>query len=134
MSDNLTPYKAAQYEEGIRKTMPFYEDFYSETISLVRYLKPSVKVRLDTGCGTGSLITRAHPVFPNTTFLLSDPSSEMLEKAKEALKDIPGHHLKIVGIVGTEKLPAITPRKPQVITAILPVTRSLEPPDMVDMV
>ena len=119
MNDNLSPYSAAEYEEGIRKTLPFYEVFFSETINLVNYLKPGVTVWLDTGCGTGSLISRAHPVFPNTTFLLSDPSSEMLGKAKEALKGILGGSLKIVGNVRTENLPAITPNRPQVITAIL---------------
>jgi tRNA (cmo5U34)-methyltransferase len=119
MSDNLSAYSATQYEEGIRKTMPFYEAFYSETIDLVRCLKSDVKVWLDTGCGTGSLITRAYPVFPDAMFLLSDPSSEMLGKAKEALKHIPASHLEIVGNIGTEKLPAFSPNKPQVITAIL---------------
>jgi len=119
MSDNLSPYNAAQYEEGIRKTVPFYDDIYSETISLIRYLKPGTKVWLDTGCGTGSLIIRAYPVFPNTTFLLSDPSSGMLEKARDALKNIPENNIEIVGNVGTEKLPVITRNRPQVITAIL---------------
>ncbi len=94
MSDNLSPYSADNYAEGIRKTIPFYETFYSETISLVNYLNPSVKVWLDTGCGTGSLISRAYPIFSNTKFLLSYPSTEMLRKAKDCLKEIPENQLE----------------------------------------
>ncbi len=119
MSDNLSPYSAEQYEEGIRKTLPFYEAFYSETIDLVKCLKPDVQVWLDTGCGTGALIARAYPVFPDSLFLLADPSSEMLGKAKEALKHLPKSRLNIVGNVGTEQLSSDLPNMPQVITAIL---------------
>jgi tRNA (cmo5U34)-methyltransferase len=119
MSDNLSPYEAVQYEEGIRKTLPYYEAFFSETISLVKYLNPNVDTWLDTGCGTGALISRAHIVFPDTTYILADPSPEMLDKAMESLKEVPEDKLRIIGNVGTENIPAITPHRPQVITAIL---------------
>ena len=119
MRDNPSPFNAGKYEEGILKTLPFYEMFYTETISLVKYLMPDVHVWLDTGCGTGSLVYRAYPAFSDTTFLLSDPSSEMLDRAMENLKDIPENQLKIVGNVGTGELTSLSPYKPQVITAIL---------------
>jgi len=119
MGDNLSPYGAEEYEEGIRKTMPFYETFYLEAINLVKCFKPKPAVWLDTGCGTGSLIFRAHPIFPNTKFLLSDPSFEMLQIAKENLKTIQGNKIQIIGNIGTEQLPDALPEKPEVITAIL---------------
>ncbi len=119
MSDNLSPYSAVKYADGMRKTMPFHETFYSETVSLIKYLKPGVNVWLDTGCGTGSLISRAYPMFKSTVFLLADPSSKMLDQARESLKDIPESQLEIIGSIGTESLPEQGLKKPQVITAIL---------------
>jgi tRNA (cmo5U34)-methyltransferase len=119
MSDNLSPYSAIDYEEGMRKTMPFYESIYSETISLVQCLKPDLENWLDTGCGPGSLIARAFPTFNNARFLLADPSEEMLNKARKTLSEIPPDQLKIVGSVGTENLPKLNENIPQVATAIL---------------
>ena len=103
----------------MQKTMPFYEAIYSETIDLIKYLKPDVENWLDTGCGTGSLITRAYPAFTKTRFLLADPSREMLNKAQQNLNKIPAGQLLVIGSVGTENLPEFTANKPQVITAIL---------------
>jgi len=119
MNDNLSPYSANQYEEGIRKTLPFYETFYAQTIDLVHHIKPNVSVWLDTGCGTGSLISRAEPVFKETQFIISDPSSNMIDQAEINLGNIPKNRLKILGCVGSENLPDIDPNKPQVITSIL---------------
>lgn len=119
MSNNPTPYDAAKYEEGIRRTVPFNDAFYSETIDLVRYIKPSVNVWLDTGCGIGTMVARAFKSFPTTRFLLADPSCEMLEKAKEVLKNIPADHLEVVGAVGSEALTDVVSVQPQVITSIL---------------
>jgi tRNA (cmo5U34)-methyltransferase len=119
MSDNLSPYSSNDYEEGMRKTMPFYESIYSETIGLVQCLKPDLENWLDTGCGTGSLIVRAYPFFKNTKFLLADPSEDMLDKARQTLSEISPRQLIIVGSVGTENLPKLNDNTPQVITAIL---------------
>ncbi len=119
MSDNLSPYSSSQYEEGMLKTMPYYESIYFETISLIRYLRPNVYKWLDTGCGTGSLISRAYPVFEGTKYFLADPSEEMLNKAQQALSKIPTSQLEILGSIGTENLPDHCANSPQVITAIL---------------
>lgn len=119
MSDNLSPYSSGKYEEGMLKTMPFYEAIYSETTSLIGYLKPHVESWLDTGCGTGSLIARAYPLFRDTNFLLADPSEEMLNKAQQTLSVIPASQLEIIGSIGTESLPELSSNNPQVITAIL---------------
>jgi tRNA (cmo5U34)-methyltransferase len=119
MSDNLSPYSSSQYEEGMQKTMPFYEAIYSETINLISFLKPDVKRWLDTGCGTGSLITRVFPVFEGTKYFLADPSEQMLDKAQQSLSSIPSDHLEIVGSIGTENLPENFANSLQVVTAIL---------------
>jgi tRNA (cmo5U34)-methyltransferase len=41
---------------------------------------------LDTGCGTGSLVERAFDIFRETTFILVDPSPEMINEAKNKLQ------------------------------------------------
>lgn len=117
MNNNLTPYNADVYEEGMSKTIPFYDEIYSQTINLVRCVRPDVESWLDTGCGTGSLVARSFRVFKKTKYLIADPSMDMLTKAREALKNIPAEQLQVIGNVGTEELPNI--KSPQVITAIL---------------
>jgi len=81
MSDNSTPHKAAEYDGEIRRTIPFYHLFHTETIDLVRTLLPDVSLWLDTGCGTGYLAEQALPLLPKARFLLADPSPAMLDHA-----------------------------------------------------
>jgi len=119
MHDNLSPFDADHYEAMMQKTVPFYEEIYAETISLVSHLKPDARIWLDTGCGTGSLIKRAYPSFPNTIFWLADPSPTMLEKAKSTLKNIPENNRIVIGTVGTEGLSSLIIKKPHIITAIM---------------
>jgi len=49
MSDNKTPHRSSEYDCKVRKTIPFYEFFHEETISLVKTINPGVKRWLDTG-------------------------------------------------------------------------------------
>lgn len=120
-SDNSTPHKSSEYNNEIRKTIPFYDFFLEETIDLIKMLKPSVKTWLDTGCGTGTLVTKAIPHFPNTRFLLADPSEAMLNQARKSLREIPGSCLDFLSPAGTENLLScnIQTQRPEVITAIL---------------
>jgi len=69
----------------IRKTLPYYDCFHAETISLIKAVHIEPEVWLDTGCGTGSLVEKAIPVFKDTYFILSDPSVEMLSVARGKL-------------------------------------------------
>ncbi|MBN1997253.1 hypothetical protein JW935_06865 [candidate division KSB1 bacterium] len=55
--------------------MPFYEIFHDETIDLIKTVKPSPAVWLDTECGTGYLTENALSVFTGTEFVPADPSS-----------------------------------------------------------
>lgn len=118
--DNTTHVKASDYDKQIRDTIPFYDCFLEEAIDLVRTLKPSAEVWLDTGCGTGTLVIKAFPYFPNTQFILADPSDNMLHQAKLSLNAIPVSHLQFLNPIGTENLLTsdIQMRQPQIITAI----------------
>ena len=116
--DNTTPHKAANYDVDVRKTVPFYDLFYSQTIDLVKSAKPDVKVWLDTGCGTGWLVSEAVAHFPETFFILADPSQSMLDEARKKLASLSPSHVRFVAPVGTQKLILDDNTEPDVITAI----------------
>lgn len=116
--DNTTPHKAAHYDVDVRKTVPFYDQFYSQTIDLVKSAKPNVRTWLDTGCGTGSLIKEAFVHFPNTLFILADPSQSMMDEAKKKLALLPQSQVRLLPPVGTESIALDNNTKPDVITAI----------------
>ena len=119
MSDNLSPYSAHEYEEGLRKTIPFHQQIYSETVDLVRHARPEVRNWLDTGCGTGTLVSQAFRKFPGTRFLIADPSQQMIMQARLNLSGIPQSQLLVVGVQGTEELDLTGFPCPQVITSTL---------------
>lgn len=87
MSDNKTAHLATEYDSKVRATIPNYDLFQSETINIVKTINPNPQKWLDTGCGTGYLVSIAHKVFSNTSFTISDPSTEMLDIAKAKLSE-----------------------------------------------
>lgn len=108
------------YDDEIRSIIPYYDSFHQETINLVRAVNPKPEVWLDTGCGTGTLVERALNHFPDTKFILTDPSAEMLEVAKKKLSGsnrvtfmsrIPTQDLALENIESSDS--------PDIITAIL---------------
>jgi tRNA (cmo5U34)-methyltransferase len=86
-SDNSTPYKAETYDQQVHNTLPYYDFFHDETLNIIRAAKISPKYWLDTGCGTGTLVKKALVQFPNTKFVLADPSSFMLKVSQKKLKN-----------------------------------------------
>lgn len=117
-NDNKTPHKAASYDVDVKKTIPFYYLFYNQTIDLVKSARPDVKVWLDTGCGTGSLVMEACDHFPDALFILADPSNNMLSEAKKKLASLPSSQIRFLPPVGTENLELDADLKPDVITAL----------------
>lgn len=87
MRDNKTSQSAQEYDNNIEKTIPMYKFFNEQIIDLVKAVKPDTKVWLDTGCGTGNLISKAKEEFPKTRFILADPSLAMLSIAKDKFRD-----------------------------------------------
>lgn len=118
-SDNLTPHKSDTYDKNVRQTIPFYELFHTETIDLVKSLKPAVKTWLDTGCGTGYLVENAFEHFPDTFFILADPSEAMLTNTKKRLQKIPAENIRFLDSVPSENLCGKLDIQPDVITAIM---------------
>jgi tRNA (cmo5U34)-methyltransferase len=103
-NDNLTAHPANEYDNQVRKTIPYYDSFHQQIIELVKILKPIPELWLDTGGGTGTFMEKALQVFTSTKFLLSDPSDAMLEIAKDKLKLIPLNRLAILSPATTQNI------------------------------
>ncbi|MCL1978622.1 MAG: class I SAM-dependent methyltransferase, partial [Methanomassiliicoccaceae archaeon] len=85
MADNSSSQLSTEYDDKIAATIPFYGSFHQSAIDLVCSAGRPIGKWLDTGCGTGSLCVKAKELFPNTAFMLADPSAQMLKIAKEKL-------------------------------------------------
>lgn len=117
--ENATPYSASEYDENIRKTIPFYDAFSQQTIALVESVVANPELWVDTGCGTGALVDKAHLEFPETRFILADPSEKMLLEAKKRLAPhLPKQNITLLEPVDSQGLPARIKEKADVVTAI----------------
>lgn len=99
--DNLTAHKAAEYDQKVRQTIPFYDTIHAEVIRLVDLIKPEVKCWVDTGCGTGRVAEQALKSFPAAEFILADPSEAMLEQTRARLTPSSAAHVTILPAVGS---------------------------------
>lgn len=96
--------------------MPYYRSFHAQTLTLVKHALPNEPGSwLDTGCGTGILVTEALKEFKNTRFTLADPSAAMLDIARVKLA---AHQLSEYVPAATEELDCQA-ESFDVITAIL---------------
>jgi tRNA (cmo5U34)-methyltransferase len=120
MTDNTTPHKAAEYDPNVRRTIPFYEVIHQEIVNLVKAVKPDVAWWLDTGCGTGYLVELALQAFPQTRFVLADPSETMLGQAQSQLESVAGERVRFLEPAGSASLvEQMGDVMPQVVTAVL---------------
>lgn len=92
-NDNTTPIKATEYDRKINKTIPYYSEFYSQTLSIVAQMNFSSIKWLDLGCGTGTLTSKAVNQFPEVQFVMVDPSEKMLGQAKEKSSNIKAEYI-----------------------------------------
>jgi tRNA (cmo5U34)-methyltransferase len=114
--DNASAHTAEEYDSQIRRTIPYYDCFHEETISLVKAVATEPATWLDTGCGTGSFIEKAAKVFPKTLFVLADPSPEMLSVARGKIK-AHAKNIKVLEPCGTQELP-VRDEKFDVVSAV----------------
>jgi tRNA (cmo5U34)-methyltransferase len=127
--DNTTPHKSSDYDRHVRQTIPFYETMHWEAVDLVHRAMPGASCWLDTGCGTGYLVELALPLFPETQFLLADPSAAMLEQAALRFQDLGPSRLRFLDPVTSQDLPfQLDGTVPQVVTA-MQAHHYLQPPE-----
>ena len=87
MNDNKSAYLSSEYDSKICQTLPYYEEFHNQIISLVQTMNLSKIKWLDTGCGTGKTASKAVTELKemDIRFTLCDPSKEMLAIAQNRL-------------------------------------------------
>ncbi len=122
-NDNCSAHPAAQYDAEVRKVIPYYDAIQGETIDVVRTIVGAPATWLDTGCGTGALIERALPLFPDTRFLAADPSEAMLTQVRQRVAGLgaaAAGRVTVLPAVASDGLPKAVPglRVP-VVTAIM---------------
>lgn len=86
-NDNTTPLAAKDYDQKINNTIPYYQEFYRQTLDIVRQRNFSNINWLDLGCGTGTLEKLIFQEFSDVQFTLVDPSEKMIKQAQEKLKN-----------------------------------------------
>ena len=86
MNDNRSAYNAKVYDEHIVNVLPYYYEYAAQVIDLVKNMGKEDPKWLDTGCGTGTMVSRAREAFPGASFTLCDPSEKMLDEAKKKLQ------------------------------------------------
>lgn len=104
-SDNFTPHLAAVYDAQVRNTIPYYDAIHEETINVIKARHVEPKTWLDTGCGTGTLVQKARAAFPNTQFVVADPSQQMLNIAKKKLASSGDSRVQFLEPLATQNLP-----------------------------
>lgn len=77
---------AKEYDVKISKTIPYFSEFYAQTIDVIEQCEFKAIHWLDLGCGTGAMEEEALKCFPKARFVLVDPSEKMLEQAKIKLR------------------------------------------------
>ena len=83
MKDNLSNFHSCQYDNGVRQVIPYYPLIHQEAVTIVRAMGFKPEKWLDTGCGTGHLVSESLLHFPECRYFLTDPASGMLEIAAE---------------------------------------------------
>lgn len=117
-TQNYTIHLPEDYDAQISGILPYYSSFHQETINIVKSLPSRPKIWVDTGCGTGSLVSKAIEKFPDTKFLLVDPSEGMLDQARKKMSLYPAGRLEFLTASHTQEFSQKLEEKPDVITAI----------------
>jgi len=117
-TQNYTIHLPEDYDVQISGILPYYSSFHQETINLVKSLPSRPKIWVDTGCGTGSLVSKAIEKFPDTKFLLVDPLEGMLDQARKKMSLYPAGRLEFLTASHTQEFSQKLEEKPDVITAI----------------
>lgn len=116
--DNTTPHLSTEYDANIVNTIPYYDCFHKEIIQIVQSLDINPSIWLDTGAGTGTMVSECIDIFPNTLFLVSDPSEAMLLEAQHKLSKYGADRIRFLASATTQNLNLDPSLRPDIITAV----------------
>lgn len=99
--DNKSAFNVKQYDENVRKVIPFYDEIYSQIFDIIQtYSENRPLSVLDTGCGSGTFALKAYDCLNIDEMVLCDPSEKMLSDAQNKLK----HKKCTFKCIGSENL------------------------------
>lgn len=75
-------FSPGEYDEKIRATLPYYQEFYRQVVDVVKALDYPSLSWLDLGCGTGTMGEAVFSAFALERFVFWDQSPEMIIIAK----------------------------------------------------
>ncbi|NDO48478.1 hypothetical protein FMM75_03285 [Lachnospiraceae bacterium MD335] len=59
MKDNCSAFNALEYDAKIKKTLPYYEEFYKQVTDIVKIQFDKSLTWFDIGCGIGKMAETA---------------------------------------------------------------------------
>ena len=83
MENNIVAFNLTEYDDKIKRTLPYYEEFYRQVIDLIKSYNSQSLSWLDIGCGTGKMADVAFKELNIKKFVCCDCSSDMIEIAKK---------------------------------------------------
>lgn len=86
MIDNTSAFHSNEYDQKIRQTFPYYEEFYAQVTELVKTVHTKPVTWLDVGCGTGMMGRTAYRDIPLERFVFMDSSEAMIRKTQERFR------------------------------------------------
>lgn len=93
MKDNISAFNSTEYDDKIRNTIPYYEEFYQQVIDVVRNYDAEELAWLDVGCGTGKMALEAFRQLNIGKFVFCDSSEEMIKITKREFVQQNAHFL-----------------------------------------
>lgn len=85
MRDNSSAFSVLEYDRKIKMTVPYYEEFHNNVISVINSYFDYAVAWLDVGCGTGKMAEQALQNTEIERFVCCDNSSNMLNAAETRL-------------------------------------------------
>lgn len=84
--DNTSAFHTSEYDEKIKMTLPYYEEFYKQIIDIVKIQFNKPLRWLDAGCGTGKMAEIAFDMADIEKFTFFDNSPQMIDICKKRFK------------------------------------------------
>lgn len=88
MADNVSAFKSKDYDEKIKQTLPYYDEFYVQITDIVQTYGYSNIDWLDVGCGTGKMAETAFSKLSIENFTFCDCSQEMIDISKKRFSNL----------------------------------------------